>query len=135
MMRKTFYYIAGGALAAVSIPAVAQDMTAAETDTPDAATTPSTAMTAEQQVSYDGWPTEQQTQFDAWPEDVKAYYWGLTPERQELFWRISDENKVTITALSAEQQAQAWTQIEAQAAAQTAPATTAPTTTAPAAPT
>ena len=106
-MRKTFYYIAGGALAAVSIPAVAQDMTAAETDTADAATTPSTAMTAEQQVSYDGWPTEQQTQFDAWPEDVKAYYWGLTPERQELFWRISDENKVTITALSAEQQAQA----------------------------
>ena len=76
-MRKTFYYIAGGALAAVSIPAVAQDMTA-ETDTADAATT----MTAEQQVSYDGWPTEQQTQFDAWPEDVKAYYWGLTPERQ-----------------------------------------------------
>ncbi len=131
-MRKTFYYIAGGALAAVSIPAVAQDMTTAETDTADAATTPATAMTAEQQVSYDGWPTEQQTQFDAWPEDVKAYYWGLTPERQELFWRISDENKVTITALSAEQQAQAWTQIEAQAAAQTAPATTAPATTAPA---
>ena len=44
--------------------------------------------------------------------------WTLTPERQSLFWRISDANKVTLAGLSAEQQAQAWTQIEGQAAAQ-----------------
>ena len=117
-MRKTFYYIAGGALASISIPAMAQDVSAQEPATAETVAAPAAELTAEQQVSYDGWPAEQQSQFDAWPEEVKAYYWSLTPDRQELFWRISDENKVTITVLSAEQQAQAWMQIETQAAAQ-----------------
>ena len=87
-MRNTIYYIVGGSLASISIPALAQDA-----------------------------PMQ-----DASPEVVAES--SATPERQSLFWRISDANKVTLAGLSAEQQAQVWTQIEGQAAAQAATAGT-----------
>ncbi|UYH56062.1 hypothetical protein N6L26_05780 [Qipengyuania sp. SS22] len=121
MMRKTFYFVAGGALASLSIPTIAQDVSADATS--DEAVTAETNMglSAEQQASYDSWPVELQGQFDAWPGEVQSYYWSLTPERRELFWRISDANKLTVSGLPAEQQAQAWMQIEAQAATQVAP--------------
>lgn len=120
-MRKTFHFIAGGALASLSIPASAQDVSddaaADESVTAEA----DLGLSAEQQASYDSWPAELQGQFDAWPAEVQTYYWSLTPERRELFWRISDANKLTLSGLPAEQQAQAWMQIEAQAATQVAP--------------
>lgn len=122
-MRNTIYYIVGGSLASISIPAFAQDAPMQDAS-PEVVAESSAALSAEQQASYDGWPAEQQAQFDTWPGEVQTYYWTLTPERQSLFWRISDANKVTLAGLSAEQQAQAWTQIEGQAAAQAATAGT-----------
>ena len=118
-MRNTIYYIVGGSLASISIPALAQDAPMQDAS-PEVVAESSAALSAEQQASYDGWPVEQQAQFDTWPGEVQTYYWTLTPERQSLFWRISDANKVTLAGLSAEQQAQVWTQIEGQAAAQAA---------------
>ena len=122
-MRNTIYYIVGGSLASISIPALAQDAPMQDA-APEVVAESIAALSAEQQASYDGWPAEQQAQFDTWPGEVQTYYWTLTPERQSLFWRISDANKVTLAGLSAEQQAQAWTQIEGQAAAQAATAGT-----------
>lgn len=122
-MRNTIYYIVGGSLASISIPALAQDAPMQDA-APEVVAESSAALSAEQQASYDGWPAEQQAQFDTWPGEVQTYYWTLTPERQSLFWRISDANKVTLAGLSAEQQTQAWAQIEGQAAAQAATAGT-----------
>ena len=104
-MCNTIYYIVGGSLASISIPALAQD--APMQDAALVVAESSAALSAEQQASYDGWPAEQQAQFDTWPGEVQTYFLTLTPERQSLFWRISDANKVTLAGLSAEQQAQA----------------------------
>ena len=120
-MRKTIYFIAGGALASLSIPAIAQDVSADAASDESVTAEADLGLSAEQQASYDSWPSELQGQFDAWPAEVQTYYWSLTPERRELFWRISDANKLTLSGLPAEQQAQAWMQIEAQAATQVAP--------------
>ena len=105
-MRNTIYYIVGGSLASISIPALAQDAPMQDA-APEVVAESSAALSAEQQASYDGWPAEQQAQYDTWPGEVQTYYWTLTPERQSLFWRISDANKVTLAGLSAEQQTQA----------------------------
>ena len=107
-MRKTFYFIAGGALASLSIPAIAQDVSADAASDESVTAEADLGLSAEQQASYDSWPDELQGQFDAWPAEVQTYYWSLTPERRELFWRVSDTNKLTLSGLPSEQQAQAW---------------------------
>ncbi len=113
-MRLNIMLPVATAFAMLASPALAQD-------DPPVEATASVTLSAEQQAAYDGWPAELQGQYDAWPEPTQAYFWTLTAERQELFWRLSDANKVTLSGLPSETQAQAWAQIEAQATAPTAP--------------
>ena len=114
-MRFSNWLPVVAATAIVSGPALAQGTDAVPPPAESAEPAPGAALTAEQQAQH-----------DAWPADTQTYFRSLTPDRQALFWRISDDNKVALTRLPPEQQAQAWTQIESQASAQPAePATTA----------
>lgn len=125
------------AIAIVSGPALAQDTEMAEPPVESAEpadTAASTTLAPDQQASYDAWPPAQQAQYDAWPAETQGYFWTLTAERQELFWRISDADKSTLATLPPDQQAQAWGQIESQAAAMPAAPAGDPTATDPATP-
>ena len=113
-MRKTSWYILGGQLATISIPAMAQD-------TPETTVPPSAdaqlaeaMMTPEQMAVVDGWPEERQVQFRQWPGDVQAFFWTLAPERQELFWRLADDDKLAMVAMDEDGREAAWSQIETQ---------------------
>ncbi len=113
-MRKTFWYILGGQLATISIPALAQD-TPETTAPPPADAQPAGAMmTPEQMAVVDDWPEERQVQFRQWPGEVQEYYWTLVPERQELFWRLADGDKLAMVAMDEAGREAAWGQIETQ---------------------
>ena len=58
------------------------------------------------------WPSEKQAAYEAWPDETKAYYWTLSSKRQKLFWGLADSDKVTLSTMSAPDQAKAWARIE-----------------------
>ena len=66
-------------------------------------TAPAPALTAEQQLAYDGWS-----------EETKTYFDGLTSARQALFLRIADPDKAKLVALDAAQQETVWASLEKQ---------------------
>lgn len=119
-MRRTFWYIVGGQLATISIPALAQD--AAEV--PPAEALPDGVgqgeLTPDQMAAYDGWPAEQKAVYDNWPTDTQAYFWTLTPDRQSLFFRLAENDRLALTAMSDPDRDAAWQMVEEKAAAQDA---------------
>lgn len=113
-MRKTFWYILGGQLATISIPAMAQDAPETTAPPPADAQPAEAMMTPEQMAVVDNWPEERQVQFRQWPGEAQGYYWTLVPERQELFWRLADGDKLAMVAMDEAGREAAWGQIETQ---------------------
>ncbi|MEO0462149.1 MAG: hypothetical protein AAF127_03400 [Pseudomonadota bacterium] len=60
------------------------------------------------------WSPEKQASYASWPPTTQDYYWTLAPERQKMFWGLADTDKVTLSNMSAEDQATAWDRIEAR---------------------
>ncbi len=122
-MRKTFWYILGGQLATISIPAFAQDVGDDGAAPPADAQPSAPMMTPDQMATVDTWPADQQAQFRQWPGEVQTYFWSLAPERQDVFWRLTDGDKVALASMDDAGQAAAWARIDAQLAnpAETAP--------------
>lgn len=83
--------------------------------------TATTAMTAEQKVSYDGWVADQRISYDSWPADQQNYYWSLTANQQTGWWALTDEQRQKLLAMDAPTRSAAWASIEKQLAAVTAP--------------
>lgn len=117
-MRKTFWYIVGGQLATISIPAMAQD--APMDPAPDAqvepAPAPSTGSNAADAAEMAGWPADQRQAYDAWPVEAQDYFWTLTPERKALFFRLRDTDRLTLLTMDEAGRAEAWAMIESRAA-------------------
>ncbi|MEZ5682151.1 MAG: hypothetical protein R3E14_12755 [Erythrobacter sp.] len=111
-MRKTIWYIVGGQLAAISIPALAQD-TAVDAAQPSTGQSAGPVMTPEQMAIVDSWPAEKQATFRQWPEEVRAYFWELPAERQDVFWRLNDSDKLAIATMDQAGRTAAWARIEA----------------------
>lgn len=99
-MLKTI--IPAALVAAMSYPAMAQDVG-----------DPLDPADAKEAMTHDGLTPEQQAEYAAWPTEVRAYYQALPPERQKLFWRMSDADKMSLIAMSAEEQEAVWQGIEA----------------------
>ena len=59
-----------------------------------------------------GWPKEKQTAYAKWPTATQDYSWTLSPKRQMMFWGLADTDKVTLSGMSAEEQAKAWARME-----------------------
>ena len=115
-MRKTFWYILGGQLATISIPALAQEIADDGTMASPDAQPDAPMMTPDQMALVDTWPADQQAQFRQWPGEVQAYFWSLAPERQDIFWRLTDGDKVALAGMDEAGQAAAWARIDAQVA-------------------
>ncbi len=62
------------------------------------------------------WSAEKQASYNSWPADTQTYFWTLSDERQMMFWALTDADKVTLSGMSAEEQATAWDRIEARSA-------------------
>lgn len=58
------------------------------------------------------WPAEKQTAYAKWPTATQDYYWTLSLKRQKMFWGLADSDKVTLSGMSADEQAKAWAKIE-----------------------
>jgi hypothetical protein len=58
------------------------------------------------------WPAEKQIAYAKWPTATQDYYWTLSLKRQKLFWGLADSDKVTLSGMSADEQAKAWANIE-----------------------
>ena len=107
-MRKTFWYIVGGQLATIAIPAFAQDAVAE----PASEGVAQPQLTAQQQAQFDLWPADRQASYSAWPPEMQAYLWMLPPERQDVFWMLRDEDKTALVALDDAGCEAAWMEIE-----------------------
>ncbi len=70
----------------------------------------------DQDTIVKSWSAEKQASYNAWPADTQTYYWTLSDERQMMFWALTDADKVTLSGMSAEEQATAWDRIEAASA-------------------
>lgn len=116
-MRKTFWYIVGGQLATISIPALAQDapMDTAPEAQVDPAPAPSAGSSAHA-AEVAGWPADRQQAYEGWPAEAQDYFWTLTPDRQALFFRLRDTDKLTLLAMDEAGRAEAWAMIESRAA-------------------
>src|SRR5580765_2802589 len=79
-------------------------------------------LTAAQQTDYNSWTAEQRAAYDAWPATYQVYYWTLTPAQMTGWWRLSDVQRGQIVAMTPEQQAAAWSAVEAQLTGQPAAA-------------
>ena len=126
--------LAGAAVLALAVPAVAQDAgAAAETEaaaTAQAAEPMAQAdftMSATQQTSYDGWPADRKASYDGWPGGVQEYYWTLTPTQQTGWWALTDAQRVQVFQMTPAQRTSAWAQISAQVSGATPPAAAAST--------
>jgi hypothetical protein len=113
--------LAGAAVLAFAVPAVAQDM-AVDADGNVY------VMTATQQSAYDAWPPDRQTTYTAWPDTYKTYYWTLTPSQQTGWWALTDDQRAKVYAMTPEMRTTTWASIEKQMAG--APAASASTTSA-----
>lgn len=117
-MRKTILkgasaLVLAGLAASISAPTLAQD--AAVT----AAPTTATALTAEQQAIYDGWPADKKADYETWPQAYKDYYWSLKTEQQTGFWALTDDQRGQVYKMTPEQREIAWTSIMQQLAGTT----------------
>lgn len=117
-MRHTIWYIVGGQLAAISIPAIAQD-TAPDAELPAIQHADGAMMTAEQMATVESWPAEKQAAFRRWPDEVRAYFWELPAQKQDVFWRLTDGDKLAITAMDQARRDAAWEKIDAMSAGDT----------------
>ncbi len=93
-------------VATMAIPALAQDIGAQNMGEPHDPAANENAM------MDDGLTPEKQAQYDAWPVEVRNYYQSLSPDRQKLFWRMSDGDKVSLAAMTPEDQEAVWRGIE-----------------------
>lgn len=124
-MRKTFWYIVGGQLAAISIPAMAQEKdidsahNAQPVAGPDQAFAPDTA--EDRQAAMDVWSADRIAAYDGWPAEAQGYFWTLSPERQELFFRLRDTDRLAVVMMDEPGRDEAWRMIEERAAAPAQP--------------
>ena len=119
-MRKTFWYLVGGQLAVISIPAFAQseDIDPAHTASPPEVAQPAAEPQSpgDEMAAMEGWPEERRATYQSWPPDAQAYFWTLTPERQELFFLLRDTDRLAVVAMDEPGRAEAWRMIEERAA-------------------
>lgn len=116
-MRKTFWYILGGQIATMSIPALAQDPSADPAHDRDMmAEAPAQSATTDEAADYEAqmrdWPEDKRIAYEAWSADAKSYFWSLSEERREVFWRLNDADKANLLALDDAGREQAWTMFE-----------------------
>lgn len=116
-MRKTFWYIVGGQLATISIPALAQD--SAPEPVPEGVGQGD--LSSDQTAVFDNWPAEQQASYSSWPSDAQTYFWTLSPERQEVFFLLRDEDKLVLAAMDDASREAAWMDIERRLEMMSAP--------------
>lgn len=120
-MRKTFWYIVGGQLATISIPAMAQDMGADPAHSVQNHSAHQQAQNTDQTPAHsaamEAWPVERKAAYDGWTADAQEYFWTLTPERQDLFFRLRDADRRTLVAMDEADRSKAWATIESRAAA------------------
>lgn len=119
MRRLLFPSISALALIGAAGPLLVQSSAAQTTATTTVATP---VLTASQQTDFDSWSPEQRTAYGTWPAAYQAYYWTLAPAQMTGWWRLSAEQRAQIMAMTPEQQAAAWTSVEAQLTGQPAPA-------------
>ncbi len=110
-MRKTFWYIVGGQLATIAIPAFAQNVSE-----PFSAGVGQGELTAEQQMAYDLWPAEKQVTYTSWPANAQTYFWTLPSERQDIFWMLRDEDRLVLVNMDDSERDAAWMEIETRLA-------------------
>jgi type II secretory pathway pseudopilin PulG len=99
--------LAGAAVLAFAVPAVAQDMAV------DAQGNVY-VMTPVQQSAYDTWPPDRQTMYTGWPDTYKTYYWTLTPSQQTGWWALTDEQRAKVYAMTPDMRTTTWASIEKQ---------------------
>ena len=120
-MRKTFWYIVGGQLATISIPAMAQDVGADPAHGVQSHPMPEQAQNTDQTPAHsaamEAWPVERKAAYDGWTADAQEYFWTLMPERQELFFRLRDADRRVLVAMDEADRTKAWSTIESRAAA------------------
>lgn len=71
-------------------------------------------LTEAQQAEYAGWSSAQKDAFATWPTSYQTYFWNLTSVQQDAYWTLPIERRAQIVALSPDEQAQAWSEIEAK---------------------
>ena len=120
-MRKTFWYIVGGQLTTISIPAMAQDVGADPAHSVQNHSAhqqvQNTDQTPAHSAAMEAWPVERKAAYDGWTADAQEYFWTLTPERQDLFFRLRDADRRTLVAMDEADRSKAWATIESRAAA------------------
>ncbi|TMM50151.1 hypothetical protein [Qipengyuania marisflavi] len=119
-MRNTFWYIIGGQLATISIPAMAQEPPPTEAEAPLADETVPAMMTAEQSAIYAGWTAEKRAEHDGWADDIRAYFWTLPAARQDIFWRLTHNDKSALTAMVDADRVAIWDMLEKRIESQSA---------------
>lgn len=104
-----------GALALLALLSLAPVAGAVATAAPSAkAQSPSPQEDDAKDSTIATWPAEKQAAYAGWPPETQDYYWTLTSPRQKLFWGLADSDKITLSTMSAEDQATAWERIEAR---------------------
>ena len=120
-MRKSFWYIVGGQLATISIPAMAQEVEADPAHSAQSHSMPQQVHDADRTPAHsaamEAWPEERKDAFEGWSPDAQEYFWMLTPERQDLFFRLRDADRRTLVEMDEVARTQAWSTIESRAAA------------------
>lgn len=124
-MRRTFWYLVGGQLATISIPAMAQEQDidpahqAQPVDPADQATVPDTA--EDRRSAMGAWSADRIAAYDGWPAEAQDYFWSLSPERQELFFRLRDTDRLAVVMMDEPGRDEAWRMIEERAGAPAQP--------------
>jgi hypothetical protein len=106
-MRKIFWYIVGGQLATIAIPAFAQDV-----PEPFSEGMGQGDLTTEQQAAYDLWPDEKQATYTSWPANAQNYFWTLPKQRKDVFWMLRDEDQLALVNMDDIEREAAWADIE-----------------------
>ena len=82
-MRKTFWYIVGGQLTTISIPAMAQDVGADPAHSVQNHSAhqqvQNTDQTPAHSAAMEAWPVERKAAYDGWTADAQEYFWTLMP--------------------------------------------------------
>lgn len=116
-MRRPDIAVFGIGVLTIAFTAFAQEpMTEPQSTPPVEAAAPSSGgeLTPDQMTEYEVWSEERRTSYDGWPLDTQAYFWTLAPQRKELFWKLSDADRVTLSAMGADDQEATWRVLEAR---------------------